>query len=274
MNEQKLTPLENELLCEHFSGKDLENAVKRYKSGEPLAYIIGEWYCYGLTFKLNRECLIPRPDTEHIVEKAIDFTPNEGCAADLCTGSGCIAVSLVKNRPDIRALAVDISASALECASINAEKNGIRPLRALPSSGRFLPDEPGMIAFMEADIFPLTLPHNSFDVIISNPPYIKSEVLKNLPAARYEPTAALDGGKDGMRFYRHILQSFRSALKRNGRFIFEIGYDQAEDMRVAAHENGFECEIFRDYGGNDRVALLHPDIQTGRHAETRKVYAR
>lgn len=256
-----LTALEKELLSEHFSGQDYENAVIRYQNGEPLAYIIGEWYFYGLTFKLNRHCLIPRPDTEHVVEKAIELTPKGGAVLDLCTGSGCIAVSLVKNRPDIRACAVDISTEALRCAEINARENGVdaqsfiecNPKR---SDALKIPEKSGMIAFTEADIFDLSLPENSFDMIISNPPYIKTEVLPTLDTVRHEPVTALDGGEDGMKFYRHMVQSFYPALKKDGKFIFEIGYDQAQDMQSLAEERGLSCEIFKDYGGNDRVAVL------------------
>lgn len=259
----KLTALEKELLSEHFSGQEYENAVMRFQSGEPLAYIIGEWYFYGLTFKLNRDCLIPRPDTEHVVEKAIELTPKDGTVLDLCTGSGCIAVSLLKNRADLRASAVDISASALGCAVINAKENGIEAC-LFPESGldpevpenAAVPERPGAISFTKADIFSLSLPEKQFDVIISNPPYIKTEVLPTLDTVRHEPVTALDGGEDGMKFYRHIVRSFYPALKQDGKFIFEIGYDQAQNIRALAEENGLNCVIFRDYGGNDRVAVL------------------
>ncbi len=232
---------ELEFLKEHFDGKELESAIKRFDAGEPLAYIIGEWYFYGLTFKVDENCLIPRPDTEHIVEKAISLIPKNGCFADLCTGSGCIAVSVLKNRADTQAFACDISDGAIKIAKQNAALNQI-PEKSLD--------------FITADVFSLKLPENAFDVIISNPPYIKSDVILTLETVQSEPKAALDGGEDGMSFYRHFLKCFSSSLKKDGVFIFEIGYDQRTDIEELARENGFFCEVTRDYGGNDRAAVL------------------
>ncbi len=232
---------ELELLKEHFDGDELKAAIERFESGEPLAYVIGEWYFYGLTFKVDENCLIPRADTEHVVEKAIELLPKSGRFADLCTGSGCIAISVVKNRADTQAFACDISHGALKMAKKNAVLNGVR------NSG---------IDFKEADVFSLELPENAFDVIISNPPYIRTSVIPTLNTVRYEPKAALDGGEDGMVFYRHIVKKFACALKDNGAFVFEIGYDQRSDIENIANELGFCCEVTRDYGGNDRVAVL------------------
>lgn len=234
-----LSKRELEFLSERFGdGKAFEAAVKRVKSGEPLAYVLGEWYFYGLTFKVNESCLIPRPDTEHIVEKAISLLPRNGAFADLCTGSGCIAISVVRNRPDVTCIAYDISDGALKKARENASLNETS------------------VDFRQADIFSLTLDENSLDAIVSNPPYIPSEVIPTLDTVQKEPVTALDGGRDGLDFYRHIVSRFRYALKNGGAFIFEIGYDQATAIRGIAEENGFNCEITKDYGGNDRVAFL------------------
>ncbi len=232
---------ELEFLKEHFCGKELDDAICRFDAGEPLAYIIGEWYFYGLTFKVDESCLIPRSDTEHIVEKAIKLIPKNGYFADLCTGSGCIAVSVLKNRADTRAFACDISDGALKMAKQNALLNEI------PEQG---------IDFKTADIFSLELPEDTFDVIISNPPYIRTDVLPSLETVTHEPKTALDGGYDGLKFYRHIVKNFAKALKKDGAFVFEIGYDQRLDIEKIARELGFICEVTRDYGGNDRVAVL------------------
>ncbi len=235
----KLSKREVEFLSERFgNGKDFEDAVKRVEGGEPLAYVLGEWYFYGLTFKVDESCLIPRPDTEHIVEKAISLLPRNGIFADLCTGSGCIAISVVKNRPDLTCTAYDISSSALKKARENACLNGTS------------------VDFKQADIFLLNLSEKSLDAIISNPPYIPSDVVPTLDTVQKEPVTALDGGRDGLDFYRHIVSRFGRALKDGGAFIFEIGYDQAEALRGIAEENGFNCDITKDYGGNDRVAFL------------------
>ncbi len=239
---------ELEILKEHFCGDELVGAIKRFESGEPLAYIIGEWYFYGRTFKLNTDCLIPRPDTEHIVEKVMELLPKDGAFADLCTGSGCIAVSVLAERSDASAIAVDISDNALKMASLNAALNGVPCSNGLDHKKR--------ISFLQKDVFELTLPNKTFDVIVSNPPYIRSEVIPTLETVQHEPKLALDGGSDGLDFYRHIVSYFSLALKENGVFVFEIGYDQREDISAIAKENGFICEVFRDYGGNDRVAVL------------------
>ena len=164
--------------------------------------------------------------------------PRNGAFADLCTGSGCIAVSVVKNRPDLNCTAYDISDGALIKARENASLNGTS------------------VDFRQADIFSLTLSENSLDAIVSNPPYIASDVIPTLDTVRKEPVSALDGGRDGLDFYRHIVFNFKSALKNGGAFILEIGYDQGDAISAIADENGFNCEITKDYGGNDRVAFL------------------
>ena len=110
--------------------------------------------------------------------------------------------------------------------------------------------------FHEADVFKLTLEENSLDCIISNPPYIQTSVIDTLETVQREPRIALDGGADGMDFYRHIVEHFTSALKPNGCFIFEIGYDQADAIRDLAAQNSLSCSVFKDYGENDRCALL------------------
>ncbi len=235
----ELSRLENELLVEHFGhGEGFLAAKKRVESGEPLAYVIGEWYFYGLTFKLNRACLIPRPDTEHVVEAAIGKIPKNGRFADLCTGSGCIAVSVLKNRPDLSAEGYDISEAALSAARENAALNGVSA------------------QFSALDVLNAEPQEEIYDAVVSNPPYIRSDVIPTLSTVQREPAAALDGGKDGLVFYREIVRRYKSALKKDGSFIFEIGYDQGRDIKRIAEENGFSCEIMKDYGGNDRVAVL------------------
>lgn len=228
------------LLKERYSGEQLEDAVKRVESGEPLAYVLGQWYFYGLTFGLNKDCLIPRPDTEHVVERAIASIKKNGRFADLCTGSGCIAISVLANRKDLRAECVDISENAVSAAKENARLNGVEDRCEIYC----------------ADVFDLVLDRESFDCIISNPPYIDSGVVKELEVSRYEPIKALDGGEDGMDFYRYIVSEMKGALKKDGSFIFEIGYDQKEKIENIAAKHGMSCHVIKDYGGNDRVAVL------------------
>lgn len=231
------------LLRERFTDEaELASAVERVEKGEPLAYALGEWYFYGLTFKLNRDCLIPRPDTEHIVEKAISLLPRGGRFIDLCSGSGCIAISVLHSRPDTVGDAVEISPLAHAISVENGENNNV--------SERFHP--------VCGDIFEYT-PKGEYDCVISNPPYIRSSVIPTLDASvkEHEPLRALDGGESGMDFYRYILNAYRGHLADGGAFIFEIGYDQREDITALALELGYGCcRVEKDYGGNDRVAVI------------------
>ena len=235
----ELSRLEKEILHEHFGdGDGYLKAVERIESGEPIAYVIGEWYFYGLTFKLNTSCLIPRPDTEHIVEAAINVIQRGGRFADLCTGSGCILISVLKNRADLSGEGYDISEDALSAARENASLNGVKA------------------AFYRLDVLGAEPEKEIYDAVVSNPPYIKSSVIPTLETVQREPVAALDGGEDGLIFYREIVRRYKPSLKENGIFIFEIGYDQGEDIKSIARENGLSCEVTKDFGGNDRVAVL------------------
>lgn len=233
------------ILREAFSEEDaFSSAVERVENGEPLAYVLGEWYFYGLTFKLNSECLIPRADTEHIVEKAIELLPRGGRFIDLCSGSGCIAVSILYSRPDVTGAVVEISSDAYGISCENAVLNGV--------SDR--------LTAVNDDIFKFTT-EEKYNCVISNPPYIRSSVIPTLDASvkDHEPMRALDGGDSGMDFYDHILRSYRECLAPDGCFVFEIGYDQREDICALAESLGYkECIVTKDYGGNDRVAVIRP----------------
>ena len=224
---------------------DFEAAERLVDSGEPLAYVLGEWYFYGLTFRLNRECLIPRPDTECVVERAISLLPHDGRLLDLCTGSGCLAISVLVHRPDAVAEAVDIAPLACRMAELNATQNGV---------GKRLLVRCEDVLTMQPPASP------RYHLIVSNPPYIRSDVIPTLEGGvRREPLIALDGGADGMRFYRRILSAYRNSLLPGGAFLFEIGYDQREQIIALAAELGYrQCTVTRDYGGCDRVALVRP----------------
>lgn len=238
MQERYLSLRDDKLLQERFSDKEeYDKAKKRYIDGEPLAYVLGEWYFYGEVYKVSRDCLIPQPDTEHVVDKLIELLPQGGRFADLCTGSGCIAISALAHRKDASAVAVDISDGALKLALENAALN--------------LVDE--RITIKKADILnQMALGEDKFDIIVSNPPYIKTEEIKTLDLeVRAEPLIALDGGKDGLDFYRVLIDRYSQNVKKGGYMIFEIGYDQADALRALC-----DCQIFKDYGGNDRVAVL------------------
>ena len=235
----ELTARELGFLAERFEGVELDRAIKRAEDGEPLAYVLGEWYFYGLTIALNSDCLVPRPDTEHVVDRAISLLPPNARFADLGCGSGCIALSVLHERPDCSALLCDISENALDCARLNAERLGLA----------------GKAEFATADMKTDFLP-DGFDAIISNPPYVRSGEIAGLSEqVRREPRRALDGGEDGMDFYRSIFSLHFPHIAPGGPLILEIGYDQADGIRELAANHGADCHVFRDYGGNDRVAV-------------------
>ncbi|MBQ4556862.1 MAG: peptide chain release factor N(5)-glutamine methyltransferase [Clostridia bacterium] len=231
---------EARILLEEFSGDALENAVERRISHEPLQYIIGKWDFYREEYFVSPSCLIPRSDTEILVDYLVKNLPQNASFLDLCTGSGCIAISTAKNRRDARGKACDISSDALAIAEKNKAHNGV------PAVDFFIGD--------------VTIPFASdekFDCIVSNPPYIRSEDMNSLEKElSHEPRIALDGGDDGMHFYRAIVKNYKDNLKCDGFFAFEMGYDQRDDVALLAKEHGFKFEEIYDYGGNFRVAIL------------------
>ena len=223
-----------------FDSPELRDAVSRVLDFEPLQYVLGECEFYREKYFLSRDCLIPRPDTEIIVEYAINNLPKDAYFVDLCTGSGCIAISILANRPDCHALACDISLGALEMARKNAKENGV--------SAR--------IELIHADVLK-GAPDGIFDAVISNPPYIRSDVLPTLSReVRGEPMAALDGGEDGMTFYNRIVEEYKDKIKENGFLLFETGYDQRQQIQSLAYAHGLLCECLDDFGGNHRGAVL------------------
>jgi release factor glutamine methyltransferase len=244
-----MTDREKRLIDDKFPLlSDRENAYRRLDMHEPLAYILGEWYFYDEVYRVTPDVLIPRPDTEILVEAAIRKIPRGGIFIDLCTGSGCIAVSVLRHRPDLRAAAVDISASAVAVARENAVLNGVER----------------RVVFITADITsdrftdtikncPILHGHGGFDALLSNPPYIASCVIDTLEReVLAEPRSALDGGSDGLLFYRTIRQLRQTLLLPGGITLLEIGYDQA----AAVSELFGGGEIKRDYGGNDRLFII------------------
>ena len=226
-------------------------ALDRRLSGEPLQYILGEWYFYGLTFEVNENCLCPRADTETAVELGIKLLPRGARFLELCTGSGCIPISICKNREDVKGIATDIFPETLNIAKRNAERSGVSE----------------RLRFVKSNVFDLDywingegkmlVPDDKFDAIISNPPYIPTKDIEELSVeVKHEPRAALDGGDDGLDFYREIIQKYGVLLKKDGVMIFEIGFDQAEALKELSSNAGYSCEIFKDLGGNDRVAVV------------------
>ncbi len=232
---------EARMLCAQLSGAALEAAVARRCTHYPLQYILGEWGFWRESYEVSEHCLVPRPDTEHLVERATVLLPHGARFLDLCTGSGCVAVSTLATRQDTTAVAVDLFPETLALAERNALRNGVRD----------------RVHFCTADVLRAPQIQGPFDAILSNPPYIRNDVVETLSReVRHEPAAALRGGEDGLDFYRSILSAWRQLLTPGGFMLFEIGYDQADALRVLAKAHGMCAEVFRDYGGNDRVVLL------------------
>ena len=226
-----------------LEGAELERALEMREERVPLQYIVGKWDFYNQTYFVDESCLIPRQDTELLVELAIKLLPKDAHFADLCTGSGCVAVSVLCEREDTTACAVDKFDRTLDIAKKNAEYNGVSKRVSLR-----------LFDVLEEEC---ALGDERFDAILSNPPYIRREVIDTLSEeVKKEPMAALDGGEDGLVFYRKMISDYSKYLKKDGFMLFEIGYDQADEIKEICNKKGVFCEIFKDYSGNDRVAKI------------------
>lgn len=217
--------------------------IKRLIQGEPLQYIIGMQEFMKLNFLVNKYVLIPRQDTEILVEEVINIakTIENPVILDLCTGSGAIAVSIAKYVPNAKIVAVDISKQALDVAKRNAKLNGVA----------------NNTQFVESDLFN-KLQEKSFDIIVSNPPYIASKDILRLPKdVQKEPRLALDGGKQGLDFYEKIAENGYKYLKRGGYICLEIGYDQKVKVREIIQNKKRYIETYckKDLCQNDRVIV-------------------
>jgi release factor glutamine methyltransferase len=220
--------------------------LERRKLGEPVAYITGSWEFYGIPLQITKDVLIPRSDTEVLIDTAKEFLLGRKMDArilDLCTGSGCIACALAREFPASRIVAVDISASALQVCRSNIAQNRLT----------------SRVLCMQADALaspPLGI--GTFDIIISNPPYIASaDIMELEPSVRdYEPIWALDGGEDGLKFYRGIIKHWKQVLRRGGLLLFEVGEDQASSVQEMMMNAGFaEAEYRQDTAGINRVVV-------------------
>lgn len=222
--------VEPEVLSEY------ERVLEKRAEHVPLQYITGEQEFMGMTFHVNSNVLIPRQDTETLVEETLKVVEPNMKVLDLCTGSGCVLLSILKNAPTVTGVGSDISKQALLVAKENAK------LHELDAE------------WVRSNLFDNV--SDMFDVIVSNPPYIaQEEILKLMPeVSQFEPLQALDGGVDGLDFYRNITREAPNYLKENGWLLFEIGYDQGEAVRHLMHEAGFEgVLVIKDLAGNDRV---------------------
>ncbi len=222
--------------------RQAEELVNRRLDREPLQYILGEWEFYGLPFRVGKGVLIPRPDTETVVETAIKLLKGKQnpTVFDLCAGSGCIGITLAKHT-DAKVSLFEKSPEALLYIFENLKSNGVKS------------------EVYECDVLGEPPLNDTADLIISNPPYIKSEVIETLePEVKCEPKMALDGGEDGLIFYRHIAKVWKKSLKSGGWLVFEIGFDQAEDVSKIMQDEGFsDVKVIKDLGYNNRVVLGH-----------------
>jgi len=224
--------------------RKVEELVQRRLAGEPVAYIIGEWEFYGLPMVVTKDVLIPRMDTEVLVGKAIDLLrgrEGQTRVLDLCCGSGCIGLAIAANVPDVRVTLVDNSPYALSVARMNTLKLNLSR----------------SISCVEADVLkepPIRL--GSYDLIVCNPPYIPTGEMLLLDSSvrDYEPWAALDGGDDGLDFYRAVTPRWKPLLRDRGCILYECGEGQAEEIANILHKNGFNfTAFFKDTMGTDRV---------------------
>lgn len=205
----------------------------------PLQHITGEQEFMGLTFRVNQHTLIPRQDTETLVEEGMRHMYDGMRILDMCTGSGCILLSLLKYSNECEGMGVDISEEALKVARENAQRLGLKA------------------EFVQGDLFE-PVPEKKFDMIVSNPPYIETAVIETLmPEVRdHEPMQALDGMEDGLFFYRKIVEKASGFLTKGGWLLFEIGHNQGEAVSKLMTVQGFkEVEVVKDYTGLDRVVL-------------------
>lgn len=236
-----LSPIDMVLSYSHDANPVLVSRVSEYThrriNGEPLQYILGVWEFMGLEFSINPDVLIPRSDTEILVETILSH--HKGISLlDICSGSGCIALSTAYYNKNTYALGIDISSAAVTLATSNAKKLNLNE----------------RVKFITMDIM-TEIPCGTFDVIASNPPYIKNSLIDSLQneVKLHEPRIALNGGEDGLDFYRRITEIAPSLLNKHGKIYFEIGYDQADDVLHIMENTFCDISVIQDLGKRDRV---------------------
>ena len=223
----------------------VRDLVDRHLAGEPVAYLIGEWEFYGLPLDISRDVLIPRPDTEVLVEQALEYLKPLGqCRVlDLCAGSGCIGLAVASQVPEARVVLGEYSDAALRICRQNIRRNAL--------SGHVVPMQVNALEKPERAL-------GEFQCIISNPPYIPKADIDDLDVSvkAYEPHLALDGGEDGLDFYRAIAEKWKEALLPGGRLYFEVGIGQADSVLRIMRAQGFgDIQIIKDLHDIPRVVF-------------------
>lgn len=218
---------------------EFDALINKRSERVPLQYITGEQEFMGLVFHVNSSVLVPRQDTETLVEEALKLVQPGMKIMDMCTGSGCVLISILKNAHDVEGFGYDISKQAINVAKENAKLNDVAAV------------------FERSDMFDDVM-EEKFDMLVSNPPYIRSEEIDTLmpEVAGFEPREALDGKEDGLFFYRKLISGCREFVKPGGYVLFEIGYDQGEDVSSMMTNAGFlEVTVVKDLAHNDRVVI-------------------
>lgn len=221
--------------------REFEVLIKKRAERVPLQYITGEQEFMGLTFHVNSNVLIPRQDTETLVEEALKVIKPGMKVMDMCTGSGCVLISILKNAHDVEGIGYDISKQAINVAKENAKFNEVPAV------------------FERSDLFEDVV-ENDFDVIVSNPPYIPTDLVATLmpEVSQFEPREALDGKGDGLYFYSKILEQCKNYMKQDGYILFEIGCEQGDAVSTMMRLAGFsEVHVIKDLARNDRVVIGH-----------------
>jgi len=218
-----------------------EDLLRKRLEGVPVAYLIGEWDFFGRTFKVREGVLIPRPETEVLVEKVLELIPEEGemIGFEIGGGTGCISITLLLERPKLSMVVDDINPKAIELIRENAELHGVAD----------------RIEILHGDMFE-PVKGRRFDFIVSNPPYIPSKRWKELqPEVRREGKISLIGGERGYEFYERFSRDVRNHLKEGGFVALEIGHDQGKVVKNLLEGVGFKVMIYKDYAGQDRVVI-------------------
>ncbi len=218
----------------------VEDAVLRRAKREPLQYIIGRADFYRESYKVTPECLIPRSDTEILVDFAVKNLTRGATFLDLCSGSGCVGISVLCNTENTKCISADLSVGAVSLTEENARLNRV--------------DE--RLTVKQADVLSERI-EGRFSAVLSNPPYVTEAAYGELaPEIYHEPREAFLGGEDGADFYRALTPMYRDSIEDGGFIAYEIGYDQAALLETIARENGMSCEILYDLSANPRVAVL------------------
>lgn len=247
---------EREMFASESVCEEMEAAVQRVLSGEPLAYVLGQWDFYGMTLYVDQNVLIPRDDTCAVTALAVKqalFLGSSPRILDLCTGSGCIGLAIASRVKDAKVTLADISRDAIAVAKKNTAAQKLT----------------GRVSCMQVDALEKpTAFLGKFDIIVSNPPYITTEEMAALPGSvkDHEPHLALHGGQDGLQFYRAIASNFRQALKPGGYLCFEFGMGQGDAVCRILEENGYTIlERSSDYNEIERAVIARYDRKDDRH---------